>query len=49
MSLLNEQLAREISRALLQQVEQERRVRQLLRAKELARQAERSAARARAI
>lgn len=44
---LNEELAREVARALLEQAEQERRVRQLLRAKRLARQAERTAARAR--
>lgn len=46
-TLLNEQLAREVARVLNEQAEQERRVRQLLRAKKLARHAERTAARAR--
>lgn len=46
-ALLNEQLAREVARVLLEQAEQERRVRQLLQAKKIARQAEKAAARAR--
>lgn len=46
-TLLTEELAREVARAMLEQAEQERRIRQLLNAKRLARQAERTAARAR--
>lgn len=46
-TLLNEELAREMDRELRRRIEQERRIRQLLNAKRLARQAERTAARAR--
>jgi hypothetical protein len=46
-TLLNEELAREMIRQLSEQVERERRIRQLLNAKRLARQAEQAAARAR--
>jgi len=44
---MSKELAREVARALLANSEQERRVRQLLQAKELARRAERRAARTR--
>jgi len=46
-TLLNEELARELTRELADQIERERRIRQLLNAKRLARQAEQAAARAR--
>lgn len=46
-TMLNEDLARELARVIVQQAEQDRRVRELLRAKRLTRQAERTAAKAR--
>lgn len=46
-TLLTEALAREVARELVEQNERERRIRQLLKAKQLARQAEHAAARAR--
>lgn len=46
-SLLTEALARELARELVEQSERERRIRQLLNAKRLARRAELTAARAR--
>jgi len=46
-TLLNEALARDMARMLAEENERERRIRQLLNAKRLARQAELAAARAR--
>ena len=46
-TLAREELVREVIHARLQEASQERRIRQLLRAKRLARQAEQAAARAR--